>query len=75
MPGPITAPWLRLQLHLKVRNTLRKRARRLVLLRTQRIETLDLQAKAEAHSARIWGRCLGCGVFGRCGSVANPVEN
>eukprot|EP00667_Euglena_gracilis_P002755 EG_transcript_2760 len=36
-----SAPWLRLQLHLKVRNTLRKRARRLVLLRTQRIETLD----------------------------------
>eukprot|EP00667_Euglena_gracilis_P017876 EG_transcript_18885 len=36
-----SGPWLRLQLHLKVRNTLRKRARRALQHRAQRAETLD----------------------------------
>eukprot|EP00667_Euglena_gracilis_P021777 EG_transcript_23956 len=36
-----SAPWFRLQLHLKVRNTLRKRAHRALQMRAERAETLD----------------------------------
>eukprot|EP00667_Euglena_gracilis_P009871 EG_transcript_10046 len=36
-----SAPWFRLQLHLKARFTLRKRTRCLLRLRTKRVETLD----------------------------------